>query len=201
MKRGAEKELQCEGEAQPFAAAVCRLPPGDASESIQLLCEASLVAAESACNASVGHRDGHQHPATLEPSHWRHDEFQDQRCRRTPASAGARNGVKGNGTISQRALRCMRKLGCCQTTRPHARDQPERSSSERLRLSSASEPSDSCEVAKGKAHGANQRRKSGCGTPKGRQIAAAAQRQASAGARDGVKGKGAISLRALRCMR
>ena len=29
----------------------------------------------------------------------------------------------------------------------------------------------------------------------------AAQRQASAGARDGVKGKGTISLRALRCMR
>jgi hypothetical protein len=29
----------------------------------------------------------------------------------------------------------------------------------------------------------------------------AAERQASAGARDGVKGKGAISLRALRCMR
>ena len=29
------------------------------------------------------------------------------------ASAGARNGVKGNGTISMRALRCMRKLGCC----------------------------------------------------------------------------------------
>ena len=29
----------------------------------------------------------------------------------------------------------------------------------------------------------------------------AAQRQASAGARDGVKGRGAISLRALRCMR
>jgi hypothetical protein len=28
-----------------------------------------------------------------------------------------------------------------------------------------------------------------------------AERQASAGARDGVKGKGAISLRALRCMR
>jgi len=31
--------------------------------------------------------------------------------------------------------------------------------------------------------------------------AVAAERQASAGARDGVKGKGAISLRALRCMR
>ena len=28
-----------------------------------------------------------------------------------------------------------------------------------------------------------------------------AERQASAGARDGVKGKGTISLRALRCMR
>jgi hypothetical protein len=77
------------------------------------------------------------------------------------ASAGARDGVKGNGTISLRALRCMRKLGCCQTTRPHAWDQPERSSSERLRLSSASEPSDSCEVAESKANGANRRRKSG----------------------------------------
>jgi hypothetical protein len=31
--------------------------------------------------------------------------------------------------------------------------------------------------------------------------AQAAERQASAGARNGVKGKGAISLRALRCMR
>ena len=79
--------------------------------------------------------------------------------RRTPASAGARNGVKGKGTISLRALRCMRKLGCCQTTRSHAWDQFERSSSERLRLSSASEPSDSCEVAKGKARGAKRRRK------------------------------------------
>jgi hypothetical protein len=37
----------------------------------------------------------------------------------------------------------------------------------------------------------------GGGSPAG----VAAQRQASAGARDGVKGKGAISLRALRCMR
>ena len=78
----------------------------------------------------------------------------------TPASAGARNGVKGNGTISLRALRCMRKLGCCQTTRSHAWDQPERSSSERLRRSSASEPSDSGEVAKGNSRGANRRRKS-----------------------------------------
>jgi len=95
----------------------------------------------------------------------------------------------------------MRKLGCCQTTRSHTWDQPERSSSERHRLSSASEPSYSCEVAKGKAYGAEQRRKSGCGIPKGRESVAAAQRQASAGARDGVKGKGAISLRALRCMR
>jgi hypothetical protein len=33
------------------------------------------------------------------------------------------------------------------------------------------------------------------------QSTASAERQASAGARDGVKGKGAISLRALRCMR
>ena len=33
------------------------------------------------------------------------------------------------------------------------------------------------------------------------QVTRGAQRQASAGARDGVEGKGAISLRALRCMR
>ena len=33
------------------------------------------------------------------------------------------------------------------------------------------------------------------------QVTRGAQRQASAGARDGVKGKGALSLRALRCMR
>ena len=32
-------------------------------------------------------------------------------------------------------------------------------------------------------------------------VTVVAERQASAGARDGVKGKGAISLRALRCMR
>ena len=81
--------------------------------------------------------------------------------RRTTASAGARDGVKGNGTISPRALRCMRKLGCCQATRSHAWDQPERFASERPRCSSASEPSDSCEVAERKAQAAKRPRKSG----------------------------------------
>ena len=121
--------------------------------------------------------------------------------RRTPASAGARNGVKGNGTISLRALRCIRKLGCCQTTRSHTWDQPERSSSERQRLSSASEPSDSCEVAKGKRAVHNSGAKAAAGYRKAVKSLQQPNVKHQRARAEVSRVKDELSLRALRCMR
>ena len=106
---------------------------------------------------------------------------QHQRARATASRA--------NGTISVRALRCMRKLGCCQTTRPAAWDQREPSCSDRSRCCRVSEPPVAIDEQRDHALTAVRRHKSDWWSGKAVRVFAAAQRQASAGARDGVKGK------------